>query len=297
MSKPATDFKTYLNQEIDRTKGIAVPVRETLLRRLVIKHLSVTRLHPNPDDEFCLPGIGPNESIISRYASEFHQYGKDEQAAAISHVAAYQPLIVHKIKPDGYMIMNGHHRWAGALKAGKQRLPVAIVNLTQPGDLEKHIKNTRNHMRVTLDLDEVVLSGEGEDAEKGLAFPFSRLYPQRLRLGIPALFYMLNQQKYDIWVYTSGLYSFDHIMRLLGHHHAQVACVITGAGRKTASGKDLRARAESLAERKYTVTCHIDQKTVLRVFSADKSFEEYPLPGTDIWSREVMDVFRRMQRA
>ena len=29
-----------------------------------------------------------------------------------------EPLIVEKVHPEGYMLLNGHHRWAAALKTG-----------------------------------------------------------------------------------------------------------------------------------------------------------------------------------
>ena len=39
-----------------------------------------------------------------------------------------EPVIVHKMKPDGYMILNGHHRWAAALKTGLSKLRIEITN-------------------------------------------------------------------------------------------------------------------------------------------------------------------------
>ena len=41
-----------------------------------------------------------------------------------------EPIPVEKMYPEGYMILNGHHRWAAALRLGQPEIPVKIVNLT-----------------------------------------------------------------------------------------------------------------------------------------------------------------------
>ncbi|MBP3241914.1 MAG: ParB N-terminal domain-containing protein [Oribacterium sp.] len=32
------------------------------------------------------------------------------------------PIIVEKMYPDGYMILNGHHRWAAATRLGLKKV-------------------------------------------------------------------------------------------------------------------------------------------------------------------------------
>ena len=39
-----------------------------------------------------------------------------------------EPVIVHKMQPDGYLILNGHHRWAAALKTGLDKIRAEIIN-------------------------------------------------------------------------------------------------------------------------------------------------------------------------
>ena len=68
------------------------------------------------------------------------------------------PITVEKVHPDGYMILNGHHRWAAAMRVGIKMIPVKIVNLTNEVDIEKMLRASNNDKRATLDLDEV-----GED--------------------------------------------------------------------------------------------------------------------------------------
>ena len=114
MVSPQENFSKYLQQEVNRWGDILVPEKAGYLERKYVKKVACTRLHPNPDDEFCWPSVGPNDRIIGEYLKQYHQTGKmkreDERVES--------PLMVEKVSPSGYMILNGHHRWAAYLKAG-----------------------------------------------------------------------------------------------------------------------------------------------------------------------------------
>ena len=79
-------------------------------------------LHANPDDEFSMGTIGPNDSIISNYC----QIARREYS--LSEAVYDEPIIVNKLERDGYLILNGHHRWAGAIMAHVPKVRIAIVN-------------------------------------------------------------------------------------------------------------------------------------------------------------------------
>ena len=288
-----TELQQFLADEVNQYKGIAVPVFASPLRCLLTRKLPVSKLHPNPDDEFCFPDIGPNMGIISDYEKEYRRFGNDMQGAQMAGSGISEPIQVQRIQPGGYMILNGHHRWIAAMRAGIKKIPVKLVNITQHTDIRNLLSGVHNSKRVALDLDEVVFAAPGEPAEKPLRFPLNRLYPQPLRLGIPSLFYYLSAHRYDIWVYTSRLVSYDEILRLFRHHHAGPVFVVTGAGGKGAGDREKKAQLEKMIFEKYPVTYHIDQKSVLKIDSATREFEEFPLPGKTSWSREVQDVFRK----
>ena len=71
MTENNTGFQDYLKKEIENSKGIGVPVRAGFLRRFLIRRTACKNLHPNPEDEFCIPTIGPNSGIISKYCQDF----------------------------------------------------------------------------------------------------------------------------------------------------------------------------------------------------------------------------------
>ena len=289
-----SDLKQLLEKEVSKYKGIAVPVRSSLLFRLTTDKLPLRKLHPNPDDDFCFPDIGPSESIISNYIKEFSRFHHDITAAEMAGSQVFDPIHVQKIRPKGYMILNGHHRWAAALRSGHKTIRVKIVNVTREKDIRKALKGVQNIRRVALDLDEVVFAAPDEPAEKKLRFPWCKLYPQPVRIGIPSLFHYLAERHYDIWVYSYQLISDDHIRRLFRHYHAGVPFIFTGIGQQGLHSKDALTGMEKMICDKYQVTFHIDQKSVLRISGGE--FQDYPLPGNAVWSAEVEDIFRKLDQ-
>ena len=129
--------------------------------------------------------------------------------------------MVERITPDGYLLLNGHHRWAAAIKTGLPKIHAEVVNLTQQKDIYEMLSRSKNNKRVVLDLDEVVFRAEFDElSEKPLRFAFGRIINEPMRLGIPALFNDLKRRGYDIWVYTSRYVSYEsmrHYFRRRGH--------------------------------------------------------------------------------
>ena len=242
--------------------------------------------------------MGPNDRIIARYTKEFRN-PKDFSASDYSFEdgsSAYEPLMVEKARPDGYLILNGHHRWAAAWRLGLPKLRVRIVNLTQEKDLRDMLARSRSDKRATLDLDEVVFRGaEDPLTEKPFPFFLRRLYPERVRLGIPALLQFLEREGYDLWVYTSRYDSMEHIRHLFRLWNVRLTGVVTGAARKSARWASSREEMKKLLETKYRVTLHIDNDAILRTHSGSKELEEYPLnAASEAWSREAMDAVLKM---
>lgn len=293
MAGSNTAFEEFIAGEVKKYKGIYVPVKAGILRRALIRRTSLTKLHPNPDDEFCISTVGPSYRIISEYMDFFRKerfYSKNNYT---------EPLTVEKVRPDGYLILNGHHRWAAALRLGFTRIPIRIVDLTQSKVVKAILQNTKRDKRVALDLDEVVFRKEGEGPlEKPLPFPWNRIYKERLRLGIPALFHYLNKKGYDIWVYSAGYYSADYIQRLLERHHAEICGAVTGIGRKTSDNTaEARKELETMITSTYRYTVHIDSDTILRISSQTKDIREYDIPGAaEDWSRQVMEIMEKIEQ-
>ncbi len=280
-------FDEFLAQEVQNARGVYFPVKTGILRRLLTRRAYCEDLHPNPEDEFCMPKVGPNYKIISAYQQQF------VDALKISrNYYEGEPVVVERTHPSGYRIVNGHHRWAAALRIGQAKIPVKVVNLTHEEDVKKILENSTHSKRVALDLDEVVFRGEGEGPlERALPFPWNRLYRERMRRGIPALFHFLAKQGYDIWLYSARFYSADYIQRYFRHYNVSVAGVMTAVGKRAAGSGDAGKRLEKLIANKYRYTVHIDNDSVLQIVRGTKDFREFPLSGEGAaWSQAVMDA-------
>ena len=285
-----TDLSNFVAEEVNQHEGIYVPVKASFTERAMVKKVNIEKLHPNPDDEFCVPDIGPNYSIVHRYEKLLRAGRADE--------VWKEPLMVQKIRPSGYLIMNGHHRWAAAMRCGIKMIPVKIVNLTQETDIKKMLRASEHDKRVTVDLDEVVFcKDESTPAEKPLGFPANKVYKERIRLGIPALLHAMSVRGYDIWVYSSNFYSYDYISAYFEKYSVKLDGVITGTGRKTKGHAEVTRRTEKLFNAKYKETLHIDEKMVVRSFRDSKNFEEYEITGNaNAWSRAVLRIIKGLKK-
>ena len=247
-------------------------------------------MHPNPEDEFCMPKIGPNYKIISEYQQQFADALKMSQ-----HYYAGEPIVVERTHPEGYRIINGHHRWAAALRMGQRKIPVKVVNLTHEEDVRKILANSTHTKRAALDLDEVLFRTEGP-LESALPFPWNRLYRERIRRGLPALFHFLAKNGYDIWLYSSKYYSTDYIQNYFRKYHVKVTGVMTAIGKRAKAAGDAGKNLEKLITHKYSSTVHIDNDMVLLIDRETKEFREFPLSGEDAaWSQEIMGVIGQIE--
>ena len=293
MNATKGQLEIIVEKEIEKIRGNYTPVKTSFLRRRLTRFLKCSQLHPNPGDEFCDPSIGPSNEIISGYmkAIRFGQkHGEDRFLE--------DPVTVEKITPDGYILLNGHHRWAAAIKTGIPKIRVEIINLTQQKDIHDMLGNAKHPRRAAVDLDEVVFRTEyNELTEKPLRFPFSRIYRDPMRLGIPALFNYLNEHGYDIWVYTARYYSFESIQQYFWLHHTRVCGVVTGTRRKTSEFAAARARMEKLMSEQYEYTLHIDNDSIVRIDNRTKDYEDYEIKGPAIeWARRVADIIGEIEK-
>ena len=117
-----SSFYDYVQEDLEAYKGKREVVRASLFERLVVRRISPEDMHVNPDDEFADPEIGPNDRIINEYMHELIQLYTDKKPIYPN------PIVVFKLAPEGYMILNGHHRWAAAVKSGWGKLRAVIMN-------------------------------------------------------------------------------------------------------------------------------------------------------------------------
>ncbi len=121
-----TDVLTKrIQEDVRKYKDNRKVVHADLVEILTTRHLSPDRMHANPDDEFCDPNVGANESIVEKYVNEAEKTLEDGGECFV------EPIMVAKLSDGDYMIVNGHHRWAAAIKMGLDKVHVVIAN---PGE-------------------------------------------------------------------------------------------------------------------------------------------------------------------
>ena len=291
-----TALEQFVQEEVGKVEGIYYPVKAGFLRLAFVRKASVSKLHPNPEDEFCDPKIGPHSGIVADYEKQYLQAESGPGAMPDTDGGITEPIMVEKTRPDGYMILNGHHRWAAAHMAGIRRLRIKVINLTSESDVRKMLQSSVSDRRVSLDLDELVLrSASDPDTEPPFRFPLSKIYPERLRRGIPALFTYLHRHGYDIWVYSSRYYSYEYLKYFFRHHHLHVTGIITRIPRATPGSTEAQKKQEKMIGEKYSVAAFIDSRMVTVSHGGSKELEIHDLAGdASSWSSEVIEIFRKI---
>ena len=199
-----TQLDEYVAKDLEKQKGVSIPVHAGLLERLLVRKTACSNLHPNAEDEFSMPSVGPSYRIISEYETKFRE------ALHMDRDPFDDPLMVEKLRPHGYLLLNGHHRWAAAMRCQIKRVPIKIINCATESDIKTIIEKSQHDKRTTIDLDEVIFcAADGPAADKSLPLPLKRMQNASIRLGIPALLYELGGHGFDIWIYTSQYYSLE----------------------------------------------------------------------------------------
>ncbi len=287
MIKTNDELLKYIADDVQKYKGFRHFAKAGFMERHFFKKRPLYLLHPNPDDEFSMPEIGPHFGIISEYCTRFAANKENREENPI------EPLVVEKMTRDGYMILNGHHRWAAAMKMGFNSIPVQIINLTHEEDHRKMLEKTDNDKRAIFDFDEVLCVSEGHTkAEENprLKFGlFEKMYEERLRWGVPELIQELQRQNYDVWVYTKTFRSLEYIQGFLRAYDVDVEGIVNGIGyRKSEQSKQ---QYREMAAKKYKTIYNIDNEGVLKICPGEKAFESYDLEMTDRdWTGKVMEV-------
>ncbi len=285
-------FEEHLQRELEKNKGRVFTYKTNSLFRAVVKRAFCNRLHPNPEDEFSKPEVGPSYRIISEYEKKFRKEGEAELTES------QEPIVVERMYPHGYMIINGHHRWAAYYRIGQKMVPVHVVNLTHEKDIAKMLEKAHNERRVALDLDEVVLCKDSGDASEELPhFPFNLFVKDRIRLGIPALINYLSNKGYDIWVYSSNFYSMDYIKFLFRFYHVSITGIVTGIAKdKSLFNANAQKNVTEMIVGKYNNTVHIDKEMVLNVNNRTKEYQDYSIKDpVNNWSQGVMDIIGELE--
>lgn len=292
MSMTNSEFKEYLKNELEKEVGLYVPVNTNRFMRFIYLDTACTNIHPNPDDEFSFPDVGPSDRIMNDYMRKFC----DQMSRGFKPLM--EPLIVVKTHPRGYMLVNGHHRWGAAMMAGVKTVPIKVVNMMLEEEIKEILKNSTHEKRVTLDLDEVVFrSKDDKYIEKKPLLFLGMLAQRRMRLGIPALFRFFKKNGYDIWVFSSNYYSIDDIRRFFRKYSVHVDGIITATSKKEVYNSKAARDMKELIANKYKETVHIGNDVLVMTRGKGEDFDDHQLVSDDEgWAREIIALLLEKEK-
>lgn len=275
------EYKKLVLDDIRANKGLAKPVKAGLAERLFVREVSVSRLHPNPHDEFCNAQIGPNYDIIERYEIDFRRVPPVEP----------EKLSVEKISTGGYMLLDGHHRWYACRRIGRKTIPVKIMNVTPVETLLSKIRSSESKVCVSFDLDEVLLTdGKTFPAHTRVPRWLGRLLGTQLRLNSPNLIQELKGMGFDVWVYT-GQYRSEHLMDALFRlNRVKVSGMVNGY-----RSKETRSTLRQAFSDNFRYSVHIDNMGIICVDTQQKTVETVDISHTDgRWASEVLSAVKKL---
>jgi len=273
----SADYQKWVLDDIRSYRDIVRPVKSSVITRLFVKKLPVNMLHPNPEDEFCDPKIGPNEGIVSNYIATFARATKRGQKPEMGK------LIVEKMSTGGYMLLNGHHRWMPAVKMHLASMPVSIVNTSVEEEIIAKLNQSEKIWCVSFDLDEVLLTDCGSDlAERKLPIPYRFIFKKTLRKKAAALIGELQRLGFDVWVYSGSAISEEEINRLMSLHGVKVNGIVSFVkGKKTSNVLKQEFR------KKYALSVHIDNESVVWVNTSTHDYDSIAIDSGANWADDA----------
>ena len=157
-------------------------------------------------------------------------------------------------------------------------------------------------MRVSFDLDEVLfVSPKTHKTEPPPAFPFARLFPERLRLGTPRLINELQALGDEVWVYTSSYRTERYIKRLFRLYGVRFDGIVNAQRHLREVQGDRTTVLPQKLPNHYQISLHVDDEEVICTQARQNGFQAYQLNAQDDdWAEKILqrakEISEREQR-
>ena len=160
------------------------------------------------------------------------------------------------------------------------------------------MKHDSQKMRVSFDLDEVLfVSPLTHKTEPQLPFPLKYFFPERLRLGTPDLIRTLQQQGYEVWIYTSSFRSEDYIRRLFRAYGVRLDGIVNGERHLKEVQRNNKTTLPQKLPNRYRISLHIDDEEVICSAAGQYGFRAYQLNAQDDdWAQKIIDRAEQIRR-
>lgn len=153
-------------------------------------------------------------------------------------------------------------------------------------------------MRVSFDLDEVLfVNPNTHKTELSLIFPFSMIFKERLRLGTPDLIHKLQEEGFEVWIYTSSFRSEWYIRTLFALYHIHFDGIVNGTRHLREVQGNKRETLPQKMPSKYRISLHIDDETVICTAGKSYGFNVYQLNAhDDDWEAKILERVHQIRK-
>ncbi len=153
-------------------------------------------------------------------------------------------------------------------------------------------------MRVSFDLDEVLfVSPLDHKTEKELPFPWRSIFRERVRLGTPRLIRALQEDGFEVWVYTTSFRSETYIRQLFRLYGVRFDGIVNGQRHaKEVQGRKSEPQPNKLPSR-YGISLHVDDESIVAVYGKMYGFDVFELNAQDDdWADKIIERARSIRR-
>lgn len=153
-------------------------------------------------------------------------------------------------------------------------------------------------MRVSFDLDEVLfVNPDTHKTEPELVFPFNKIFKERLRLGTSELINKLQDEGFEVWVYTSSFRTEKYIRTLFRLYNVKFDGIVNATRHlKEVQGKRKEIYPQKMPS-KYRIALHIDDEAVIATAGKAYGFKVYQLNADDdMWKEKILERVYQIQK-
>ena len=151
-------------------------------------------------------------------------------------------------------------------------------------------------MRISFDLDDTLfVNPQKTEAEPGLKFPFSALYPDRLRAGTVSLMQYLHDAGIEVYIYTTSFRSERYIRNLFRCYHIRLDGIINGE-RHAREVQGMKSEAmPSKYPSHYRIDLHVDDDISVLENGKYYGFKVYLIQEHDEhWTQKIIEQIHKI---
>ena len=152
-------------------------------------------------------------------------------------------------------------------------------------------------MKISFDLDEVLfVRPDKYETEPPLRFPYNKLYPERLRKGTVDLIHQLQEEGFEVWVYTSSFRTAVYIRALFRHYGVRFDDIVNGFRHRDEVQAGHDEPMPQKTPNRYRISLHIDDEEGVVKNAPMYGFRAMQVyDPDDEWVEKVLQEARRIR--